>query len=226
MSYLPCELHCHSVHSDGDYTVCELQKKAIDDHLAIIALTDHNTFSGWDEIDDNIIPVIRGIEWTTYYGHLLVLGANDFVDWRDANADNIDEKIKQIKAVGGLVGVAHPFQLGSPLCTGGHWDFNVRNWQNVDYIEVWHKNLYSNKKENEKALELWTSLLIRDTKFLQLTAGIGTGRKIPATMDVHILMWMTFRQNPQCALSGLAKPLFRMVLSLYLEYIATVLQAQ
>lgn len=164
MSYLPCELHCHSVHSDGDYTVCELQKKAIDDHLAIIALTDHNTFSGWDEIDDNIIPVIRGIEWTTYYGHLLVLGANDFVDWRDANADNIDEKIKQIKAVGGLVGVAHPFQLGSPLCTGGRWDFNVRNWQNVDYIEVWHKNLYSNKKENEKALELWTSLLDKGHK--------------------------------------------------------------
>ena len=62
MSYLPCELHCHSVHSDGDYTVCELQKKAIDDHLAIIALTDHNTFSGWDEIDDSIIPVIRGIQ--------------------------------------------------------------------------------------------------------------------------------------------------------------------
>ena len=55
MSYLPCELHCHSVHSDGDYTVCELQKKAIDDHLAIIALTDHNTFSGWDEIDDNLL---------------------------------------------------------------------------------------------------------------------------------------------------------------------------
>ena len=38
MSYLPCELHCHSVHSDGDYTVCELQKKAIDDHLAQMIL--------------------------------------------------------------------------------------------------------------------------------------------------------------------------------------------
>ena len=44
MSYLPCELHCHSVHSDGDYTVCELQKKAIDDHLAIIALTDQDVY--------------------------------------------------------------------------------------------------------------------------------------------------------------------------------------
>ena len=44
MSYLPCELHCHTIHSDGDFTVSELQKAAADDHLAIIALTDHNTF--------------------------------------------------------------------------------------------------------------------------------------------------------------------------------------
>ena len=97
MSYLPCELHCHTIHSDGDFTVSELQKAAVDDHLAIIALTDHNTFSGWDELDDNIIPAIRGIEWTTYFGHMLVLGANDFVDWRDAQPDNIDEKIKQVR---------------------------------------------------------------------------------------------------------------------------------
>ena len=127
MSYLPCELHCHTIHSDGDFTVSELQKAAADDHLAIIALTDHNTFSGWDELDDNIIPAIRGIEWTTYFGHMLVLGANDFVDWRDAQPDNIDEKIKQVKAVGGIVGIAHPYQLGSPLCTGGRWEFNVRD---------------------------------------------------------------------------------------------------
>ena len=67
---------------------------------------------------------------------MLVLGANDFVDWRDAQPDNIDEKIKQVKAVGGIVGIAHPYQLGSPLCTGGRWEFNVRDWRNVDYIEV------------------------------------------------------------------------------------------
>lgn len=164
MSYLPCELHCHTIHSDGDFTVSELQKAAVDDHLAIIALTDHNTFSGWDELDDNIIPAIRGIEWTTYFGHMLVLGANDFVDWRDAQPDNIDEKIKQVKAVGGIVGIAHPYQLGSPLCTGGRWEFNVRDWRNVDYIEVWHQNLYSAKRENERALELWTSLLDKGYK--------------------------------------------------------------
>ena len=34
MSYLPCELHCHSVHSDGSFSVAELLRRAYDDHLA------------------------------------------------------------------------------------------------------------------------------------------------------------------------------------------------
>lgn len=161
MSYLPCELHCHTVHSDGDFTVQALQKAACEDHLALIALTDHNTFSGCDELDDSIVPAIRGIEWTTYFGHMLVLGAKSFLDWRDAVPDNIDEKIRQVKAAGGLVGVAHPFQLGSPMCTGGRWEFNVRDWRGVDYMEVWHDAFSFDNFENDRALELWTSLLDR-----------------------------------------------------------------
>ena len=84
MSYLPCELHCHSVHSDGSFSVAELLRRAYDDHLALIALTDHNTVSGHGELDDSITPAVPGIEWTTFFGHMLVLGARDFVDWRDA----------------------------------------------------------------------------------------------------------------------------------------------
>jgi hypothetical protein len=159
MSYLPCELHCHTVHSDGDFTVEQLLQSASDDHLALIALTDHNTISGYDELNDDITPAIRGIEWTTYFGHMLVLGAKNFVDWRDAVPDNIDEKIEQVKAQGGLVGIAHPYQLGSPMCTGGRWQFNIRNWRNVDYIEIWHQSFSPDNYENDKALELWTSLL-------------------------------------------------------------------
>ncbi|MDE5964788.1 MAG: CehA/McbA family metallohydrolase [Eubacterium sp.] len=159
MSYLPCELHCHTLHSDGDFSVKELQEAARENHLSLIALTDHNTMSGWDELDASILPVIRGIEWTTYFGHMLVLGAGEFVDWRDAVPDNIDEKIKQIKACGGLVGVAHPYQMGSPVCTGGRWEFNVRDWSNVDYIEIWHEDMNKISSENVKSVELWTSLL-------------------------------------------------------------------
>lgn len=159
MSYLPCELHCHTVHSDGDFTVGGLQQAAKDDHLALIALTDHNTFSGCCELDDSVLPCVRGIEWTTYFGHMLVLGAKSFVDWRDAVPDNIDEKIKAVRAAGGVVGVAHPYQLGSPLCTGGRWEFNVRDWDAVDYIEIWHDDFTSLKSENEKAFAMWRELL-------------------------------------------------------------------
>lgn len=161
MSYLPCELHCHTIHSDGDFTVKQLQQAANNDHLALIALTDHNTLSGCYELDNSIIPAINGIEWTTYFGHMLVLGARDFIDWRDAVADNIDQKIAQVKSSGGLVGVAHPFQLGSPICTGGRWEFNVRDWRQVDYMEIWHDAFSFSNYENEKATALWTSLLDR-----------------------------------------------------------------
>lgn len=159
MSYLPCELHCHTVHSDGSFTVKELLENAREDHLALIALTDHNTTSGYDELDDSITPSIRGIEWTTYYGHMLVLGAKKYVDWRDAVPDNIDKKIAQAKESGAVVGIAHPYQLGSPMCTGGRWEFNVKNWRAVDYIEIWHGAFAFDNYENDKAMAMWTSLL-------------------------------------------------------------------
>lgn len=56
MSYLPCELHCHTVHSDGDFQVRELLEKAKQSDLSLIALTDHNTFSGHSELDDSLLP--------------------------------------------------------------------------------------------------------------------------------------------------------------------------
>ena len=159
MSYVPCELHCHTLHSDGGFTVRELQKEAREDGLSLIALTDHNTMSGHGELDDSIIPAIRGIEWTTYFGHMLVLGSEKFVDWRDALPDNIDEKIAQVKVQGGLVGIAHPFQLGSPMCTGGRWEFNVKNFNNVNYVEIWHQSFSERNYENDRAAAFWTSLL-------------------------------------------------------------------
>lgn len=159
MSYLPCELHCHTVQSDGDFTVRQLEDSAVNDHLALIALTDHNTTSGCDELNDSIIPSIKGIEWTTYFGHMLVLGVNGFVDWRDAVPDNIDKKIEEVKEKGSIVGIAHPYQLGSPMCTGGRWEFNIKNWRNVDYMEIWHRSFSFDNYENDNALKLWTNLL-------------------------------------------------------------------
>ena len=52
---------------------------------------------------------------------MLVTDCKEFVDWRDAVPDNIDEKIAEVQKRGGMVGIAHPYELGSPMCTGCVW---------------------------------------------------------------------------------------------------------
>lgn len=163
--WFACELHCHTLHSDGAFSVERLLKTAKERKLDGICLTDHNTTSGWEETEKySDIAVLNGIEWTTYFGHMLVLDPSRFVDWRDAVPDNIDEKMKEVHQCGGLVGIAHPFQLGTPVCTGGRWDYNVRDFGLVDYMEIWSEGNPFMSAANTRAYELWVSLLDRGYK--------------------------------------------------------------
>lgn len=158
--WYPCELHCHTVHSDGDFTVEELISTAKQRKLSGICLTDHNTMSGHREAEgESELAILKGIEWTTYFGHMLVLDTKEYVDWRDAMPDNIDEKIAAVKAQGGLVGIAHPFQIGTPICTGGHWDFKVQNWEKVNYMEIFAEGEPYLNVANGKSRKKWHSLL-------------------------------------------------------------------
>ena len=52
MNWFAAELHCHTLHSDGDFTAGELIAEAKRQGLDGIALTDHNTTSGWLELPD------------------------------------------------------------------------------------------------------------------------------------------------------------------------------
>lgn len=157
--WFACELHCHTLHSDGDFSVPELISSAKSRCLDGICLTDHNTMSGWDEAQDDTLAILKGIEWTTYFGHMKVLDCKEYVDWRDAKIHTIDKKIIDVKSKGGIVGIAHPFQLGTPICTGGHWDYAVTKWENVSYIEVWSEGCPYLNEANKKAIEMWHSLL-------------------------------------------------------------------
>lgn len=163
--YKAFEMHAHTLHSDGTFTVQTLCQACKERELDGVALTDHNTMSGWEDItpalEKETLPVIRGIEWTTFFGHMLVLGADKYVDWRFATPDTIDEYTKAIQDVNGAVGLAHPFALGSPFCTGCHWDFNIRDWRYVDYVEVWSEHFPCLNPINDLAFQYWTDLLNR-----------------------------------------------------------------
>jgi len=154
------ELHTHTCHSDGRFTPDELLSHAADELYDGIAITDHNTMSAFGDIgrDKRKITVIEGIEWTTFNGHMLVLGAEKYVDWRFYNPDTIDSAVTLIKEYNGVVGVAHPFAMGNPVCTGCRWEFNI-SWNNVDFIEVWSNGWPLVQLDNAFAFRFWTDLL-------------------------------------------------------------------
>ena len=154
------ELHCHTVHSDGDFTVETLLQTARERGLDGICLTDHNTTAGWAQAQKSVSPaVLCGIEWTTYFGHMPVLDCRKYVDWRDAVPHNIDEKLRAVHENGGLCGIAHPYQIGTPICTGGFWEFQVQDYTLIDYIEVWAEGAPYLNTANYRAQEKWQSLL-------------------------------------------------------------------
>ena len=131
--------------------------------LDCIAVTDHNTML----IDDvahkaesqHDIILIQGMEWTTFYGHMATLGIRDYVDWRTTSMVHIDKQIKKVHEQGGVAGIAHPYCVGTPLCTGCHWQYKIKDWRLVDYIEVWSGVLPADKDRNIKAYAMWTDLL-------------------------------------------------------------------
>ncbi|QGQ99989.1 PHP domain-containing protein [Paenibacillus psychroresistens] len=163
MRWAACELHTHTFHSDGKQTLLELAKAAKSLGFDSIALTDHNTMTGLQgresieaETDLTIIP---GMEWTTFYGHMVTIGMDAFVDWRAKGIGDIHQGIAEIHAQGGVAGMAHPFRIGSPICTGCFWEYEISNWNEIDYIEVWSGTFPSIKKDNLRAYQLWTDKL-------------------------------------------------------------------
>lgn len=75
-----CDLHTHSVFSDGTYTPTELIKAAKELGLSAVALTDHNTVKGLPEFmysaEEYGVTGVAGTELSTDYGdtELHILG--------------------------------------------------------------------------------------------------------------------------------------------------------
>ncbi|MDR3264083.1 MAG: CehA/McbA family metallohydrolase [Clostridiales bacterium] len=141
MKFYPFELHCHTVHSDGNFTPQTLIAAAKDAGLDGIALTDHNAVSGLDEIvkvgEQNGVVVLRGTEWTTFYGHLTVLGEGLDIDWRTVNPETVTLKAAAVRTLGGCAGIAHPCRPGYPVCTGGSDEWNINDYGAFSHFEVW-----------------------------------------------------------------------------------------
>jgi len=80
------DLHVHSCRSDGTMTPHELVDYAIEKGLEAVALTDHDTVDGLDEMiayaKEKPIEIIPGIEYSTEYNHRDVHIVGLFIDYK------------------------------------------------------------------------------------------------------------------------------------------------
>jgi len=181
------DLHTHTFHSDGNWTVKSLLDFAENNNLDFIGITEHNTFAHHAELDalagnyKNLL-VLRGEEVTTYGGHINVWGLpkNELIDFRvtPKNANRLQEVVSSVHKLRLIASLNHP----TALCGGCDWSYG--DWTKMDSVEVWN-GVWD--LQDEAALKKWDELLQNNQKITAIgssdthsppVAGNKTGRAV------------------------------------------------
>jgi hypothetical protein len=136
------------------------------DQVDAFAITDHNTISGHRKIQELLeetklpISCIYGMEYTTYYGHVLCLNLKEYVPWENINLHKPELLFAAAKEKGALVGVAHPFSYGHPFSRGCRFDMKITDFNSFDFVEIFN-NPEPLHEVNERALLWWEELVLQ-----------------------------------------------------------------
>jgi hypothetical protein len=166
------DLHTHTVHSDGDFTVAGLLQASEARGLDFLFLSDHNTVSGLAEFSTLPSPLLRlpALELTTFWGHALCLGTRQWVDWRvRRDTHDMAQLAEHVAADGLLFIIAHPRSAGDPGCTGCAWLYGDVWPGPARFVEVWN-GPWDGDSGNEGNLALWYQWL-NEGRHMIATAG-------------------------------------------------------
>ncbi|QHW31988.1 CehA/McbA family metallohydrolase [Paenibacillus rhizovicinus] len=154
------DLHMHSVHSDGRYTVEQAKESCRERGLEFMALTDHNTSSQnlAALAPDEQLLLVPGVELTSYFGHANAFGAPDALrDFRVVTAEQADGVLIEAQARGAFVSLNHPF---CPACP---WELGFD--APYDAVEVWNGPW---RALNERAVAWWHGQLAQGRRLVAL----------------------------------------------------------
>jgi len=219
--FIRAELHNHTIHSDGALTPEQLSQYAQDHEFQVIALTDHNTASGQEEMQAMIsqhnmdLSLIKGIEMTTYYGHVLGLGMTRMIDFSDLDPRHPEPFFVSMRKNGArAIGLAHPFCIGKPIMVGCRFEMEVHDWSLIDYIEIYNTSAQSNDSSvsdecfftgNGQAVDFWKDKVLQGYRLAAVTG--KDIHKAPEDNDVFITFCEVdekdMRPNSEKALSSI-----------------------
>lgn len=181
------ELHNHTNQSDAAISCRQLIDHMVADGVDCFAITDHNTISGHRIIQKLLaetqapIQCAYGMEYTTYYGHIVCPLLEQYVPWDSIDRRRPERLFEACKKAGAITGVAHPFSYGDPFARGCRFDMTISDFSCVDYIEIIN-NPEPLHEVNEKGILWWESLTLQG-EYLAACAG----------MDLHNLADMSMK---------------------------------
>lgn len=150
--WLKGDTHTHTTNSDGIYTYTELCEQAKKRGLDFIIITDHNNTTegkAMPELDG--LTCIRGLELSSYFGHINMWGVAKpyHGSYASNNKEDFLKLNKEARKNGAIQSICHP------TCSLCPWEFGL-DGVDFDLLEVWNGPM---RKDNLKAIELWDSLL-------------------------------------------------------------------
>ena len=168
--YKRLELHNHTTESDSSLTCQELVAHMLSDSVDAFALSGHRKIRAILQETGAPIDCIYGMEYTTYYGHILCLNLEEYVPWENINRHRPELLFAAAKEKGALTGIAHPFSYGDPFARGCRFEMTVTDYSAVDFIEIFN-NPEPLHEVNEPGLLLWENLVLKGYR-LAATCGM------------------------------------------------------
>ena len=175
------ELHNHTDESDAKITCRELVEYMAREGVDCFAITDHNTISGQPIIKrilsegDYPLACAYGMEYTTYFGHIVCPVLEKYVPWDSINRHKPELLFEACKRAGGITGIAHPFAYAEPFASGCRFEMDLRDYSNVDYIEIIN-NPEPLRQVNAPAIRMWEELVLSGTP-ISACAGMDLHKK-------------------------------------------------
>lgn len=171
--WIKIHTHIHTINSDGKDTLSDMAIAAKNVSIDAMLLTDHNTIAISQNVEDISkeinIKIVNGIEYTTFYGHIIVVGA-PYYRWDNLKNNSLNELADHVHSYNGIIGIAHPMGIGDPVCTGGRYSFKDVDFSKIDFIEVWH-GVTNKFNEWEKNQNFWIGRLNEEKNITALYGG-------------------------------------------------------
>ena len=155
--WLRGDLHCHTLHSDGDSWPAEMLARAVERGLDFLGVTDHNQVghqADYASVRGEHLPIVLpGVEVTTYAGHWNAWGTDRWWEFREPRTEAVSRAMQAAAASGALVSVNHPKPFGPPweyAHAAGYHAVEVWNgaWERLNHVALawWEEQLRAGRR--------------------------------------------------------------------------------